>query len=190
MMTKQVVLAILLFFFPLQWGNAQQMVVPVQIQIPLLIKVVSLQKNISSLKEVYTIGIFFQKTFSKSEKAKDEIIAMGRKKGLSLLNGIPVQFVPVEVSSEKDFAQIIKDKQINAVYVTPLHSININLISEFARHRNILSMTGVPEYVEEGISVGVSAEGEKPQIVINVTASKEEGAEFSSKLLNFARIIH
>jgi hypothetical protein len=42
--------------------------------------------------------------------------------------------------------------------------------------------------VEEGLTVGVDANGDRPQIVINLAASRAEGAAFAGQLLSLARL--
>ena len=48
---------------------------------------------------------------------------------------------------------------------------------------------GVPVFVEDGLAVGIAMKGNRPLVVINLTASKAEGADFSSQLLHIAKII-
>lgn len=52
-----------------------------------------------------------------------------------------------------------------------------------------MTFTGVPKYVEQGIAVGIGIQDRKPKIHINLSASKAEGAEFSSQLLKLAEIV-
>ena len=189
-MKRRSAVALLLFSFPFHQGNAQQIVVPVQIQIPLLLKVISLEKNISSRAVKYSIGIIFQQSSQASREVKDELIAMNGKKESFLLNGTRVNFIPLEVESEKDIARILNSQRVDALYIPPLTSMNIKMLTEATKSNRVLSVTGVPEYVERGVSVGIGIEGEKPEVIINVTASKEEGVEFSSKVLKMARIVY
>ena len=47
----------------------------------------------------------------------------------------------------------------------------------------------MPEYVEEGIAVGIGLRNMRPLILINLEAARAEGAAFSSQLLSLARIV-
>ena len=189
-MTRCSVVALLLFSFPFQQGSAQQIVVPVQIQIPLLLKVISLEKNISSHSDKYSIGIIFQQSSQVSRELKDQLLAMNGKKESFLLNGTRVNFIPFEINSERDITRLLDNQRVDAVYIPPLQSMNITMLTDATKSNRVLSLTGVPEYVDLGVSVGIGIEGEKPEVVINVTASKEEGVKFSSKVLKMVRIIH
>jgi hypothetical protein len=52
-----------------------------------------------------------------------------------------------------------------------------------------MTFSGVPEYVEEGISVGIDVKNNKPLIVINIKSAKLEGIDFNSQLLKIAKIL-
>ncbi len=56
-------------------------------------------------------------------------------------------------------------------------------------HGKILTLTGVPEYVEKGLSIGVWIKGERPALLINLAASKAEGADLDSQFFNLVTIV-
>ena len=66
---------------------------------------------------------------------------------------------------------------------------NVAEIATITRRRGIRSITGVPEYVEPGIAVGIGLRNNRPLIIINFLGAQAEGASFSSKLLSLARIV-
>jgi hypothetical protein len=47
----------------------------------------------------------------------------------------------------------------------------------------------VPRYVETGLAIGVDMKGERPEIVINLAASRAEGADLTAHLLKLARLV-
>lgn len=75
------------------------------------------------------------------------------------------------------------------VYVTPLRSVDVAEIARISRSRGLRTVTGVPEYVEEGIAVGIGERKARPLIIINLRGARAEGSDFSSQLLNLARIV-
>ena len=50
-------------------------------------------------------------------------------------------------------------------------------------------MTGVPEYVDQGVAVGVGIRKDRPLIIVNLEQARAEGSVFSSQLLALARIV-
>ena len=47
----------------------------------------------------------------------------------------------------------------------------------------------MPRYVEGGLAIGVDMKGDRPEIVINLAASRAEGAELNAHLLKLARVV-
>ncbi|MBN2529143.1 MAG: YfiR family protein [Deltaproteobacteria bacterium] len=62
-------------------------------------------------------------------------------------------------------------------------------IIEFSRNHTILTFTSHPEYISNGISVGIYPDKNKTKMVINLTGSQKEGAHFPSSLLKLAHMI-
>ncbi len=73
--------------------------------------------------------------------------------------------------------------------MAPLRAVGIDAITEVTRLLNVVTCTGVPEYVSEGLAFGLSILGEHPFIVVNLHASREEGARFSSELLKLSHVV-
>lgn len=64
-------------------------------------------------------------------------------------------------------------------------------IANIARNNSILTITGVPEYVENGtltISLGLK-KNNKPEIIVNLNSMRAEKHELSSQLLKLSKII-
>lgn len=74
----------------------------------------------------------------------------------------------------------------DVVYVTPVRSRLIEPIVDWTRRHRLISFTGVPAFVERGLVAGVDGSG---KIIVNRTACKAVGAEFSSQLLRVAKVI-
>jgi YfiR/HmsC-like len=53
----------------------------------------------------------------------------------------------------------------------------------------IRTVTAVNEHLLAGAAVGLSLRGDHAEIVVNLPASRAEGASFSSQLLRVARIL-
>ncbi|MFL5494852.1 MAG: YfiR/HmsC family protein [Gemmatimonadales bacterium] len=77
---------------------------------------------------------------------------------------------------------------VRVAYVTPLRAVPTSDVAAATREHQVVSVTGVVQYVEEGLAVAVDAKGERPQIVINLAASRAEGAAFAGQLLKLARL--
>ncbi|MCK4591646.1 MAG: YfiR family protein, partial [Candidatus Latescibacteria bacterium] len=83
----------------------------------------------------------------------------------------------------------VSRNNIDILYVAPLRALGVKTITGVSRAKRILTLTGVPDYVESGLAVGIGIKGEKPRVIINSPAAKAEGADFSSQLLKLAKVI-
>lgn len=93
----------------------------------------------------------------------------------------------IDVSMVEIRGGILADPEgVDVVYVTPVDSRSIEPIVQWTRRHRLISFTGVSAYVERGLAVGVSPKG---KIIVNRTACKAVGAEFSSRLLRVATVI-
>jgi hypothetical protein len=75
------------------------------------------------------------------------------------------------------------------VYVAPLRPATLRQVLGTLRGARVRSVTAVPEYVRDGVSVGIAVAAGRPRLVINLAASRAQGSDFSSQLLKLARVI-
>ncbi len=177
-------------FCSAQFCAAQEMAVPIKTQFSLLPKILSLEKNVSTrLKNELAIGIVYQRNNRASLTVKENIFNLPEFDVVDCAAPVKVNLIPIEYSNFISLAAEITKLKLHVLYVTPLRSVDISKIAELSRQQQILSFTGVPEYVQEGITAGIGAKNGKPQILINITGAKAEGMNFSSKLLNLSKII-
>lgn len=75
----------------------------------------------------------------------------------------PVQQTGTTSIDGFDFANImlqmrfISENKVSVLYVTPLRAASIRSISKICRKNKVISFTGVPEYVKNGLSVGIAS---------------------------------
>ena len=170
--------------------HAQEMAVPLEQQIPLLLKTISFDRNLRSRSgERIVLGILYQQRVRSSLEVKDKILEMLENEATQTIDGMPIQCVAIDLGSTDDLSSTIRNKHINLLYVAPVRAHDMATFASTARLLQIPTLTGVPEYVEDGLAVGIGARGEKPCIVINLNAARSEGADFDSHLLNLAKVI-
>ena len=60
---------------------------------------------------------------------------------------------------------------------------------ELTRKRHVITVGSREDYVKRGVSLGVFLASGRPTIMVNLSASRSEGAAFSSDLLRLATVI-
>ena len=71
----------------------------------------------------------------------------------------------------------------------PRSPVAIEEIVAISRAHKITTLTGVPEYVEKGIALGLTLRAERPAILVDLNGARAEGANFNSQLLKIARVV-
>lgn len=182
-------LTLILLFFLTSPLTAQEIAVPVPVQVSLFSKILSYDRNLETRagKEII-LGVVFQSRFKRSLNVKDDFITAMNENKIKTIKKIPLRVIPIDIY-DTDLAKTIEQFKINVLYVTPLRAVDIASISSISQTKKIMTLTGVPEYSNNGISVSIGLKGEKPLIIINIKAAKAENIDFGSQLLKLAKVI-
>ena len=78
---------------------------------------------------------------------------------------------------------------MDILYVAPLRAFDLEPIVRVSRDLKVTTLTGVSDYCEAGIAVGIGLKGERPEIIINLKGACAEGAGFSSRLLRLCKVV-
>lgn len=168
---------------------AQEMPVPIDLQHNLFCKILSYDRTLTAeARDNIVIGIMYQSRYITSLNTVKQFSEAIEKTSGETISGKLVKYVHIDIM-DKDISEAVEEHNPDVLYVAPLRAVNIKDIAEVCRTREILSMTGVPEYCQQGISVGLGEMEGRPRIIINLAASRAEGANFSSLLLKLATII-
>jgi hypothetical protein len=162
--------------------------IPIRDQVALLIRVLSSDKNYDEEKKDFVIAVLYEHRLPGSDSVQSLIMSLQDSVGTMLVDGIAVRFFPVVLDEAGNWKDAVLRQEVEAVIITQVEKLYIPSISEFCRSQNILSMTTEAEYVEEGVSVGIGSSEGKPVILVNLPVSINEGAKFSSRVLQIAKI--
>jgi hypothetical protein len=162
---------------------AQDMPVPVETQVPILLKILTFDRAITARpSDRLVIGIIFQGRNRNSSEIADQVLRQLKAAAPA------IRVVPMDLDRTDDLVAALLRDSVQVLYVAPLQAVAISTLSKATRERQVLSYTGVPRYVEQGLAVGIDVSGMRPQIVINLEASRAEGAVFSAQLLKLVRL--
>lgn len=170
---------------------AQEMPVPVEVQQALFAKILTYERTLQAgADEAIVVGVVYQSRYRESLRTRDALLEAAEAEPLTLSNGTPLRFVPVELTETDALEAQLEAASVDVLYVAPLRAQRIDVIAALCRTRRILTLTGVPGYLDEGLSVSIGLkEGRRPEILINLQAAEAQGAQFSARLLNLARIV-
>ena len=178
----------LLFAAP---AAAQTMPMPVDIQLPLFLKILTYDRSFQyKARSAITIGIIYVPGDAASVKAKDEMVQNLQRLADRTIKNLPIKHVVLEFRDVASLDRAVKAAKVNVFYVAPGLGEQIPSLVKMSRSYAITSATGVPEYVQQGIAVGIGMKADKkPDILINLPSSRSEGSEFDASLLRIATVV-
>lgn len=188
---KSSIWVLLLIVFPVSTGFAEEMPVPIEVQVPLIMKILTFDRNFEQNFETdVTIGIVYVPGDSSSLEVRDHLSSWLEQSADKTLKTRPVKYISVAYNTKSELEQAITSHNVNLLYITPGNSEHLNTLLTISQTNQIITVTGVPGYVEQGVSIGLGLkENQKPKIQINLASSKSEGVAFEAKLLKLAEVI-
>jgi hypothetical protein len=167
MNSKYFAIALMFVFLSLP-VKAQDMPVPLDLQVAIFKKVFSYDKTIQAGSPKMVV-VFTDN----SAEVKDQIVKAFKDSGMAV-NAVKADQLSGSLGS------------INVLYVAP----GVSGVKSLCQKNGILSITGIPSLVESGeASVGLSVIENKPKIVVHLKQLKAEGHELSANLLQLAKVI-
>lgn len=187
---KRIGLVVLLIFLWTATSWTQEIAVPVNVQFPLFLKILTFDRNLKErVGDEIVIAIFYQGKFKRSLNVRDQLVKVTDESPIKEIEDIPIRYVSIDISEKTDLAKALSKNKVDILYITPLRALRIKTITNVSRAKKIMTLASVPDYVESGLSVGIGIKGEKPLIIINLPAAKAEGVNFDSELLKLAKVV-
>jgi hypothetical protein len=162
---------------------AQEVPVPVRVQVPLLLRILSFDRNLARRRAGdLVVAVLYQSRNRSSLAIAEEVTVL-----LGSLSG--TEAVGIDLDKVTDLRAALAQSGGQVLYVSPLRGVEISGIVRVSRGAGVTTVTGVPRYVEEGISIGLDLKAERPEIVVNLEGARAEGADFTAQLLKLARLV-
>ena len=103
---------------------------------------------------------------------------------------MPIKAVALEYTNPKSLAETVRTQGINVFYIAPGNANTLTELLKMSHTKGITTATGVPEYVQRGVAIGIGKKADqKPDILINLPSSRQEGSEFDASLLRIANVV-
>jgi hypothetical protein len=171
-------------------ASGQSVPVPAELQYTLIAKVLTFDRNLSDRSGAEIVmGIVYQPTFPASDGVRREIAEAAGRSVVRSIEGIRVRVVEIPLRNPAELAGALQQAGVNLLYVTPLRAVDLARVLAAAREAGALTVTGVPEYVSAGVSLGLGLDAGRPRILVNLSSARREGADLSSNLLMLADVV-
>jgi hypothetical protein len=161
------------------------------VQITLLLKILTYDRSFPvKAKSGVKIGVVYVAADAESVKVKDEILKTLELVADRTIKNVPIKAVALEYKDPKSLAETVRSQGINVFYIAPGNAGTLSELLRMSHTRGITTATGVPEYVARGVAIGIGIKADKkPDILINLPSSRQEGSEFDASLLRIATVV-
>ncbi|MFN8397629.1 MAG: YfiR/HmsC family protein [Bacteroidia bacterium] len=166
---------------------AQGTVVPLDVQVALLIKATSYDRNIDKKRQpdgYLHIGVCYQEKLRASTLEMEGIVAELKKQE----SAAKVKVHRILLGEGQSLASHPDLPSLSVLWLTNMRGLDVAEIIDLTRKKRLLSVTTLPAWVQKGVSMGFDLQGGRPHFLIHRSASVEEGCDFSSQLLKLATV--
>lgn len=153
-------------FVVVDLGQAEEILAaPADIQAALTLKLLAFHEKLISSGDINIYVV------NGSEYAQVLKKAIGKPIGSSKLSSV----------NEGDN---LPDQKPSVIYIG--NTTKLDDILSYCRSNGILSITGNPELISKGVTLGIGVSNEKPKILLNLSSSKLENIDWNPAILKVA----
>lgn len=133
------------------------------------------------------IAVVYDSRAPGSQRERDSRVQSFRKLADRTIAGLPMKVTSVDCAQGSALTESLRAADI--VYLTAGGKQCVRPVTAATRKLRIASLTSGRALVEQGITIGVSMEGSRPKLLVNLVASKEEGLNLAAQMLQLAEVI-
>lgn len=169
---------------------AQRIKVPIDVQLKVIPKIISLNKKFTfqDNNKSLNMAVLYSSEQRSSKQVKEDLEKYLEETKM-VVRGKVMNITTIDISSTNNIEEFFINNKINVLYICPLRGVDISKLVSICKDENVLSITGVVDYIENDVAVILDIDDSKLKILINQESAKSAGVDFSSRLLRIAKII-
>ncbi len=164
--------------------------VPADNQALLVLRILAFDRKLAQRATgAVRIAVIFKEGSSDSESCKSDIEKALKTAGAKTsVSGMKVEVTTLRHNAGSFEADLTRSDSA-AAYLCPGLDDALPAISKSSRATKVLTFSGVESFITSGASVGLVRRASKVGILVNLAASRAEGADLDSNLLQMAEVI-
>jgi hypothetical protein len=185
---RRVCIALLIIGFAARAG-ADDVTVPVSLQMELLLKVASYDKNLKRRagERVRVAVVFKQDDADSGRYAGQALKALSEVEDVA---GMPVEALSVIFTDAAGLARYTRDGSVAVLYFAPgFADADLDAIAQALDGVSVLSAGALPKYTLRGLVLGFDLAGGKPKLWVHLERARRQRVELSSSVLKLMRVI-
>jgi hypothetical protein len=168
-------------------GRAEETTLPIALQVELLVKVASYDRNfVQRAGERARILIL-----TKPGNVDSKRIAAQVEAGLARVNqiaGLPHEESVTPYRGAVELANKIRAERVAVVFLGPGFRDDIGAIREALDGVDVLTATAIPDYVEAGVVLGFDVAAGRPELLVNLPQAKKQKVALRSEVLRLMKV--
>jgi hypothetical protein len=170
-----------------QRASAEDIPVPVGLQIDLLAKVVLYDRNFAArVRDRVQVLILTRSGDAGSERTARHLEAAFERVGK--LGPFPVDYTTTEFRDPSSLSKRCRERSIDVVYLTPEFDAELSQIVPALTGLDLLSVSVNPVHVPERVVLGFDLVSGKPKLLVHLDQARLQNVAFRSDLLKLARV--
>jgi hypothetical protein len=180
-------LSCLLIVLSVHWGRAEEAILPIALQVELLVKVASYDRNFQQ-RAGDRARIFI---FTKPGNGDSARVAAQVEAGLaraSTIGGLPHDETVTPYQGAAELAELCRKERASIVFFGPGFREDIAAIRDALDGVDVLSVSAIPEYVEAGIVLGFDVSSGRPELLVNLPQAKRQKVALRADVLRLMKV--
>jgi hypothetical protein len=169
--------------------TAEDVSVPISLQMELLLKVAAYDKNLRErARDRVRIAVVVRQDDPDSGRSAAQ--ALKALSQAETIDGMPLDRVSTTYTDAATLARFIHEGNVAILYVTPgFRDTEIEAIAQALDGVSVLSVGALAKYVPRGMVLGFDLVGGKPKLSVNLGRARRQKVELSSSVLKLVRVI-
>ncbi len=170
--------------------EAQEMALPAETQWSLFDRILGFDRALGERTgDGLVVGVVYQGRNRVSSTARGDLLDAARDGSGRILTSDRVRLVSIDLTSISELRREVSEEAVDLLYITPLRAQDASEIADMARGSGVPTLTGVREYMEEGVCLGLGVRGGRPEILVNLDVCRAVGMDLNSELLKLATVV-
>ena len=133
------------------------------------------------------ISVVYDARASNGEGERDGRVHAFRKLADRTIAGLPMRVISSDCSPPSRMDEALRG--VDIVYLARGAKECVRAVTAATRKLRIASLASERALVEQGVTIGVTIENARPKLLVNLKASKAEGLDLTSQMLQLAEVI-
>jgi hypothetical protein len=164
--------------------------IPPDRQALILTRALSYDNNLRSRAgDAVVVAVLYKAGSGASESMADQMLHAFKALEGAKVQDLPFRAVKLPFSGKEGLKAAISSQGIDVLYSCTGLEGDLGTLKEVSHHEHVLTIGSREEHLSSGLSLGVFLTDGRATITVNLAASHDEGAAFSSELLRLARVL-